>query len=137
TGKSVVRGENGYRASSPAPGGWTMADSTAPPLTLRLFGSFEAHRGEAPLPRMRTRKDQWLLALLALRPGAEVARPWLAGTLWPESSEPAALANLRNALKELRRVLGPEAQRLHCPTTRTLSLDLTGAALDVREFDTA
>jgi predicted ATPase/DNA-binding SARP family transcriptional activator len=86
---------------------------------------------------MRTRKDQWLLALLALRPGAEVARTWLAGTLWPESAEPAALANLRNALKDLRRALGPEAARLRCPTTRTFALDLTGAALDVREFDTA
>src|SRR4051794_14483711 len=114
-----------------------MADCAPPPLTLRLFGAFEAYRGAAPLPRLGRRKDRWLLALLALRPGAEVARPWLAGTLWPDSSEPAALANLRSALKDLRRALGPEAHRLHCPTTRTLSLDLTGAALDVREFDAA
>jgi predicted ATPase/DNA-binding SARP family transcriptional activator len=114
-----------------------MADCPPPPLTLRLFGSFEAYRGEVPLPRMRRRKDQWLLALLALKPGAEVARTWLAGTLWPDSSPPAALANLRNALKDLRRALGPEAHRLHCPTTRTLSLDLVGADLDVREFDAA
>ena len=51
-----------------------MADCPPPPLTLRLFGSFEAYRGEVPLPRLRRRKDQWLLALLALKPGAEVAR---------------------------------------------------------------
>jgi non-specific serine/threonine protein kinase len=114
-----------------------MADCAPPPLTLRLFGSFEAYRGEAPVPRMRRRKDQWLLALLALRPGAEVARTWLAGTLWPDSSQPAALANLRQSLKDLRCALGPEAHRLHCPTTRTLSLDLIGAELDVREFDAA
>src|SRR3954447_5447365 len=114
-----------------------MADCAPPPLTLRLFGAFEAYRGEASVPRMRRRKDQWLLALLALRPGAEVARTWLAGTLWPDSSQPASLANLRQSLKALRRALGPEAHRLHCPATRTLSLDLSGAELDVREFDAA
>lgn len=72
------------------------------------------------MPRLRTRKGQWLLALLALRPGAEVARDWLAGTLWPESAEAVALANLRSVRKDLCRALGAEADRLHCPTARAL-----------------
>jgi predicted ATPase/DNA-binding SARP family transcriptional activator len=104
-------------------------------LTIRLFGSFEARLGDTPLPRLRTRKGQWLLALLALRPGAEVERAWLAGVLWPESAEASALANLRSVLKDLRHALGTEAGRLRCPTTRTLCLDLAGAAVDVLEFD--
>jgi predicted ATPase/DNA-binding SARP family transcriptional activator len=114
-----------------------VADPTASRLTIRLFGSFEASLGNAPLPRLRTRKGQWLLALLALRPGAEVERAWLAGVLWPESAEATALANLRSALQDLRRALGAEAHRLRGPTTRTLSLDLEGADVDVHEFDAA
>src|SRR5439155_11628099 len=73
---------NRYRASPPAPGGLMMADPLSPPLTLRLLGAFEAYRGAAPLPRLGRRKDQWLLALLALRSSAggypaEAARTWL------------------------------------------------------------
>ena len=42
------------------------------PLALRLFGPFEVHVNGGPLPRLRSRKGQWLLALLALRHGAPV-----------------------------------------------------------------
>jgi predicted ATPase/DNA-binding SARP family transcriptional activator len=104
---------------------------------LRLFGSFEARLGDAPLPRLRTRKAQWLLALLALRPGAEVERAWLAGVLWPDSSESAALGNLRSVLLDLRRSPGTADGCLRCPTTRTLNLDRAGATVDVEEFDAA
>jgi predicted ATPase/DNA-binding SARP family transcriptional activator len=80
---------------------------------------------------------QWLLALLALRHGREVERSWLAGLLWPDSSEGAAFASLRNSLKDLRRALGAEAGRLKSPTPRTLSLDLEGAYADIIAFDAA
>jgi len=71
------------------------ADHAIPPLTIHLFGPFEARANGAPLPRPPrgapgTRKVQWLLALLALRHGREVERSWLAGTLWPDSDEPQA-----------------------------------------------
>src|SRR5947209_4953249 len=85
------------------------------PLYLRLFGPFEAHLGAQPLPRLRTRKGEWLLALLVLRHERVVERDWLAGTLWPESAQAEALANLRNSLYDLRQALGPEARRLHAP----------------------
>jgi predicted ATPase/class 3 adenylate cyclase len=107
------------------------------PLTLRLFGPFEARLHGQPLPRLHSRKVQWLLALLVLRHGREVERAWLAGTLWPDSSEAAANACLRNSLKDLRRAFGPEAGRLRSPTTRTLALDLTAAHADVVAFDQA
>ena len=51
------------------------------PLTLRLFGSFEAVCAGLPLPPTRTRKEIWLLCLLALRQGVAVEREWLAGVL--------------------------------------------------------
>src|SRR5437660_834775 len=105
-------------------------------LLIHLFGPFEVRLHGQPLPRLHSRKGQWLLALLVLRPCRAVERAWLAGTLWPDSSEEAANASLRNSLKDLRRVLGSEAGRLHSPTTRSLSLDLEGAHADVLAFDT-
>src|SRR5215218_10132197 len=81
-------------------------------LRLRLFGPFGAQVRGNPLPRLRTRKGQWLLALLTLRSGCEVERAWLAGLLWPNSSEELAAQSLRTSLADLRRALGPEADRL-------------------------
>src|SRR4029453_18705348 len=104
-------------------------------LRLRFFGGFEACRGESPLPRTRTRKETWLLALLTLRHQQAVDRSWLAGTLWPDTSEERALAYLRSSLHDLRRVLGPDVSRLAAPTARTVRLDLTGASVDLLEFD--
>jgi DNA-binding SARP family transcriptional activator len=108
-----------------------------PPLAISLFGPFEVRLHGAALPRLRTRKGQWLLALLTLRAGKEVERAWLAGTLWPDSPETQALASLRMALTDLRGALGPEAGRLRSPTPHTLRLDLEGAETDVMAFDRA
>jgi predicted ATPase/class 3 adenylate cyclase len=113
------------------------APSTPPILVLTLFGPVEAHIHGKPLPRLRSRKGLGLLALLALRHGATIERSWLAGTLWPESAEPQALASLRITLKDLRQALGEAAGALRSPTARTLALDLAAAAVDVVAFDAA
>src|SRR5690242_3505185 len=97
------------------------------PLTIRLLGGFAALRDDICLPRTRSRTEQWLLALLTLRSDQAVDRDWLAGTLWPDAREEAALANLRRSLSDLRRVLGPDAGRLSSPTSRAIRLDLAGA----------
>jgi DNA-binding SARP family transcriptional activator len=109
-------------------------DSTAD-LTVRMFGPFEVCLYGVPLPPLRTRKGQWLFALLALRCGHAVDRDWLAGSFWLESTRPRALLNLRSCLADLRRALGVEAGRLRSPTSRTLMLDLDGVPVDVRDFD--
>ena len=114
-----------------------VPDSKEVPFILRLFGSFDAQVAGQPLPRLRTQKGQWLLALLLLRQGRQTERTWLAGVFWPESSESQALANLRLSLTDLRRALGTEAGRLQSPTPRTLHLDMTGAWTDVTTFDAA
>src|SRR5947199_1057736 len=90
-----------------------------------------------PLPRMRSRSVEWLLGLLVLRHGRAVARAALGGTLWPESRQERALLNLRGSLVDLRRALGPEAERLRSPTRDSLLLDLTGASVDLLRFDAA
>jgi predicted ATPase/class 3 adenylate cyclase/Tfp pilus assembly protein PilF len=106
-------------------------------LSIRLFGPFEARLPDGSLLPLRSRKEQWLLALLALQHSRPRERAWLAGTLWPDSSPTQSLANLRNCLTGLRRALGPEGHRLGSPTPRTLVLDLTGTEVDLLAFDAA
>src|SRR5436190_1959377 len=96
------------------------------PLTICLFGPLHVFIQGEPMPRVRTRSVEWLLALLVLRSGRQVSRSWLAGTLWPDSEETQALQNLRNALLSLRKALGSEAGRIYSPTRDTLALNLEG-----------
>jgi predicted ATPase/DNA-binding SARP family transcriptional activator len=112
-------------------------EGAASPLLIRLFGLFEARLGSEPLPALRTRKGLGLLALLTLHHGRPIDREWLAGTLWPSSPEPQALYNLRRSLSDLRRTLGAQAYRLQVTPPHSLSLELTGAEVDVVTFDEA
>jgi len=114
-----------------------MTASPSPTLTVHLFGPLQVFLNGEPLPRVRTRSVEWLLALLVLRAGKSVSRSWLAGTLWPDSEETQALQNLRNVLLSLRQALGSEAKRIHSPTRDTLSLNLEGADVDLLRFDAA
>jgi predicted ATPase/DNA-binding SARP family transcriptional activator len=115
----------------------SVYEPMASPLQISLLGPFDVRVENKPLAPLRTRKGQWLFALLALRHGRVVAREWLAGTLWPDSAENQALANLRLSLTDLRHALGGEAYRLGSPTTQTLCLDLEGAEVDLLAFDKA
>ncbi len=110
---------------------------TAAPLTIHLFGPLRVRVHGKPMPRVRARSAEWLLALLVLRHGRTVPRSWLAGTLWPDSEETQALQNLRHALLSLRKALGSEAGRIQSPTRDTLTLDLSGIETDVLRFDQA
>ena len=106
-------------------------------LTIHLFGSLQILVDEEPLPRLRTRSVEWLLALLVLRHPRVVDRSWLAGTLWPDTEEAKALHNLRNALVHLRKALRHAGERIQSPTRDTLILDLEGVEADVVLFDRA
>src|SRR5579871_4227576 len=106
------------------------------PLDIRMLGPMRIALNGETRP-LSSRKGQWLLALLALRSGREVARDWLAATLWPDNEETQALFNLRQCLPHVRKALGAEAHRLSSPTPRTLCLDLEGALTDVDAFDAA
>ena len=107
-----------------------------PRLRLRLFGPFDARLDERPLPRLRTRKEQWLLALLALRCPHAVDRVWLADALWPDSLD-GALGNLRRSLNNLRTALGADGAWITSPTPGSLALEPDGCEIDVTAFDEA
>src|SRR5262249_10903095 len=106
------------------------------PLVIRLFGSLEARLNGQPLRSFRTRKDQWMLALLALHHDRPIARSVLAGMLWPDSGESQALSYLRKSLADLRAALGAQAIWL-VTTPRTVQLDMSEAWADVTAFDMA
>src|SRR5215813_8429577 len=113
----------------------TDSETINAPLVITLFGPMQVQVQGQPLPRLRSRKALWLLALLTLRHGRPVEREWLAGTLWPDVDQSQAFANLRPALSELRSALARQAERLQSPTRQTLCLDLDGAEVDVVTFD--
>jgi predicted ATPase/DNA-binding SARP family transcriptional activator/Tfp pilus assembly protein PilF len=106
-----------------------------PPFSVHLLGPCEVRIEGEPLPRLRSRKVLWLLALLALRQGRAAERSWLVATLWPESMETQAMYNLRQALTDLRRALGAQSERLQSPDRHTLLLDLSAADVDLIAFD--
>jgi predicted ATPase/DNA-binding SARP family transcriptional activator len=115
----------------------SQSASSSAPLVIRLFGAFDVKRNDCTLAPTRSRKEQWLLALLLLRRHTVLERHWLAGVLWPDSEETWALQNLRRSLSNLRSVLGEDAYRLTAPSPRTLQFDVTGACIDLCDFDAA
>ncbi|MCU0903486.1 MAG: hypothetical protein MUE83_06380 [Tabrizicola sp.] len=77
----------------------------------------------------RTRKTRLLLGLLLLSPGNRMNREQLASLLWDPAPETLARSSLRQALRELREVLGPEGDEL--VEADRFSVALKGAAFDV------
>ena len=57
----------------------------------------------------RTRKARCLMGLLLISPNSRMNREQLASLLWDPAPEALARSSLRQALKELREVLGPDA----------------------------
>lgn len=106
-------------------------------LQIRLFGAFDVRLDGVPIPPLRSRKVQWLLALLALRNEQALDRVWLAGTLWPDSAPEQALYNLRQSLTNIRHALGKAAVCLRASMVNALSFDVAAAEVDVLQFDAA
>jgi hypothetical protein len=92
---ALVRSE----ADGPLPEERTVSPLPAgrPSLAIRLFGAMEVHVGGSPIPPLRTRKGEWLLALLALKAGAGVRREWLDGQAAFCASATAARTRYRSA----------------------------------------
>lgn len=113
-----------------------MAKESAPvALSLHLLGPFELRVHSEPAPPLRSRQAQAVLAWLALSDGRERDRAHCAEQLWPESRPEQALANLRQNLVSVRTCLGPEANRLISADRRRIQFDVSGAFIDVLEFD--
>jgi adenylate cyclase len=78
-------------------------------LRVRMLGGFDltgVEGGDLTLPRKKLRA---LVALLALGPAAGWSRERLTALLWGDRDEEQARGSLRQALAELRRILGESA----------------------------
>ncbi len=76
-------------------------------LDIRLLGKFEV-KLDRELVEIPSRPAQSLLAYLILNAPKSYRRENLAGLLWPDSDEPNARNNLRQALWRLRKSVGDE-----------------------------
>jgi DNA-binding SARP family transcriptional activator len=89
-----------------------MDTPTPPRLLVRMLGGFTlsgADGEELTLPRKKMRA---LVALLAMAPAAGWPRERLTALLWGDRDEEQARGSLRQALAELRRMVGDSALRI-------------------------
>lgn len=87
-------------------------DEVSDRIEVRLLGPLLVRRRDGSLvhPReWRTGKTSDLLRILALRAGRAVTVGYLLEALWPTVDEAKGRVSLRNALAQLRRVLGADA----------------------------
>lgn len=82
----------------------------------------------------RTRKTRCLLGLLLLSTGGRMNRERLASLLWDPAPEALARSSLRQCLKELREVLGPEGDGLVEADRFTVALTAAAFDVDARRF---
>ncbi len=111
------------------------------PLTIRLFGAFEALRNGQLLPELRLRSGASLLAFLALHPDQALRATALAQTFWTEQdSMPVeiekALASLRQSVRKLRQTLANEGRRIEA-TNGTVVFRADGVFVDTIAFEQA
>jgi TolB-like protein len=100
---------------------------------LRLLGGLDLQLGQGRIEIPAGRKVRALLACLALSSGTAWPREKLMALLWSDRGDEQARASLRQALAEMRRVLG------HFSAVRTehdaISLDPALVAVDALEFE--
>lgn len=102
---------------------------------VELLGSCQAIRlATGQELAFRTRKTRCLLGLLLLSPSCRMNREQLASLLWDPAPEALARSSLRQALKELREVLGPEDEDLLETDRFTIGLRGSAFAVDVLRF---
>lgn len=94
-------------------------------LSIHVLGPLQVRLSQEPLTGFATDKVRALLIYLVMSPDRPHRREALAGLLWPEFPERSARNNLRNALANLRQVIGDGAASppfLHC-TRQTIQFN--------------
>ena len=81
-------------------------------MRLRLNGPFRVYDDENRDITPKGIKERGLLALIILSPGQRRTRAWLQDKLWSERSPEQASGSCRQALSNMRKALGPMADRV-------------------------
>ncbi len=103
-------------------------------LEIRLLGSYSLAWNGRPLTLPPAQKARLLLSYLLLAERRPVARERLSGLFWPERPEAAARRALSQALWQVRRSLGPAADRLQSEGEQVALVLHPSDRLDVAEF---
>ena len=101
---------------------------------LKVLGEFEARDGAGNLITITGRKNQALLAVLALAPSFSMTRARIANLLWSDRGDDQARSSLRQALAALRKELGDAGVILLSFGDERVRLDLTCVEVDAVEF---
>src|SRR5262245_22243509 len=104
------------------------------PLTLRLFGGFQARFSERGLT-FPTRKAQALLAYLAVRPEQKYTRNKLAAMFWGGAGREQARQSLRQGLSTLRSAVARFHPQILVVDGDHVTLDWSSMDVDVVEFE--
>lgn len=97
-----------------------------PTLEISLFGTCAVRVTGAGAPcEIRGAKHRALIALLATAPLGRRTRTYLQTTLWGYAGYDSGHQNLRRALSDLRKMLGPDFELLFHATNADLELDLS------------
>src|SRR5512136_1258725 len=118
-------------------------------LSLSVLGPFQAMLDSQPVTSFESAKVRALLIYLTVEADQPHSRAALAGLLWPDWPDRAALRNLSYALSNLRQAIGDRRARppfllitrdtIQFNTASDCSLDLSGLAnltgLEIDQLD--
>src|SRR5512144_2917762 len=93
-----------------------------PQLALNFLGPFQATLDDRPITGFEYQKVRALLAYLAVEADRPHSRDELIGLLWPDQPDATARANLRQALANLRQVIGDRTSEAPFLTTTSDSI---------------
>jgi predicted ATPase/DNA-binding SARP family transcriptional activator len=108
-------------------------------LSIFLLGPYHVTNGEQSQVHFEYDKVRALLAYLAVESDRPLRREFLAGFLWPEQPEGAALNSLRQAILKLRQAIGDVGPQPPILDVSRESIQINPHSeytLDVREFTT-
>jgi DNA-binding SARP family transcriptional activator/Tfp pilus assembly protein PilF len=105
------------------------------PYKIELLGGFRALAPDGAELQLRSRKDQALLAFIALSKQTACSRDALTGALWSTRGEDQARASLRQALWTIKKALGPGADEVLTVDRRTVALREGALDTDVAQFE--
>src|SRR5262245_20761564 len=105
-----------------------------PRWSLRLFGGFKLSAIEGATVTLPGKRERILLAYLLMSPDCRQSRRKLASFLWCETTEEAALHNLRTCIWGVRNALGDSDRRLLVAEGEDISVEASLFDVDARTF---
>jgi TolB-like protein/DNA-binding SARP family transcriptional activator len=111
-----------------------LSSSSKTPVSLKLLAAFSLHGDHGKSITITSKKNQALLAILALSPNFRATRDRLAGILWGDRGDDQARDSLRQSIAVLRKDLGESAASILESTGDLIGLRSGAITIDVVEF---